>query len=132
MYRADNQYGLSVYSCDPTEACVDIGPGTELQAMLRTLGIAATQGCDCKAKAATMDQWGIERCEQERDTIIGWLREGAPRWGWADFLRAAGNAVLTGLAFSLNPVDPYPGLVDEAIRRAKLTRERNQQNAVQA
>lgn len=132
VYRADNQYGLSVYSCDPAEVCVDVGPGTELQSILRSLGIAATHGCDCKAKAATMDQWGIERCEQERDTIIDWLREGAPRWGWADFLRAAGNAVMTGLAFSLNPVDPYPGLVDEAIRRAKLTRERNRQNAVQA
>jgi len=35
--------------------------------------------------------------------------------------RAAVNAVKTGLAWKINPLDPYGSLLDEAIRRAENT-----------
>lgn len=71
--------------------------------------------------------------------------EGAGRWGWTDKLAAdndglqaadedlkltlgdkvaiAAKAVVTGYVFRLNARDPFPGLVDEAIRQAKEERE---------
>lgn len=118
VYRADNQYGLSVYSCEPDAVDVDRGPGTELAAILRRWGIAAGAGCDCKAKAATMDQWGVAKCRERRGEIVGWIAEGAPRWGWAERIKAVALAVATGDAFQLDPVDPYGSLVDLAINRA--------------
>lgn len=116
--RFDNQYGLSVYSCEPDAVDVDLGPGTELGAMLRSLGIAPGAGCDCKAKQATMDQWGVAKCRERREEIVGWIREGAPRWGWVEHVKAAALAVATGLAWKLDPTDPYGSLVDLAIERA--------------
>lgn len=95
------------------------GPGTELKIMLSTLGINPSETCDCNGKAVQMDLWGVEGCKENRETIIGWMKDGQKRWGWKDKVAAATKAVLSGLAFKLNVVDPYPGLIDEAIRRAE-------------
>lgn len=119
VYHAANQYGVSVYSRLPDEPCIDRGPGTELTKMLRGLGVNPAAGCDCKAKARKMDEWGIEGCKANRDLIVGWMREGVGRWGWSDRLKAAAMAVTSGLAFKLDVLDPFPSLIDEAIRRAE-------------
>lgn len=119
VYHASNQYGLSVYSRDPAEPEIDHGPGTELSRMLRKYEINPAAGCDCKAKARKMDEWGVEGCRKNMETIVGWMREGVGRWGWADRLKAAAAAVMDGTAFKLNPLDPFPGLIEEAIRRAE-------------
>lgn len=118
IYRADNQYGLSVYSCEPDAVEVDRGPGTELARYLRQMGIAAGAGCDCKAKQATMDQWGVAGCRERRATIVEWITEGAPRWGWVERIKAAALAITTGLAWKLDPLDPFGSLVDLAIETA--------------
>jgi hypothetical protein len=65
-----------------------------------------------------MDAWGVAGCLTNRDQIIQWMRDGQSRWGWRDKLAAAAKAVQIGLAFKLNPLDPFPSLIDEAIRRA--------------
>jgi hypothetical protein len=98
----------------PTE-----GPGTELTAILASLGITAAVGCDCKEKAAQMNRWGVDGCRKHFWEIVGWLKDGQGRWGWTDYLRAAVLAVITGLAFQLDPTDPFPGILTEAIRRAE-------------
>jgi glycosyltransferase involved in cell wall biosynthesis len=95
------------------------GPGTELQKMLKTLGINPKPSCDCNGKAAQMDFWGASGCREHRETIIGWMRAGQEKWGWTEKLRAAANAVTSGLAFQLDVLDPFPSLIDEAIRRAE-------------
>lgn len=94
------------------------GPGTELSALLEGLGIVPAPSCDCKAKAQKMDAWGVEGCLAHREEIIGWMRDGQERWGWKERLKAAAKAVTSGLAFQLNPLDPFPGIIDECIRRA--------------
>jgi hypothetical protein len=66
-----------------------------------------------------MDIWGIEGCEKNKDTIVGWLSEGQTRWGWAEKVAAAARAVKTGLAFRLDLSDPFRSLVDIAIRNAE-------------
>jgi hypothetical protein len=95
------------------------GPGTELMAILKGMGITSTKSCDCNGKAIQMDKWGVAGCKENREKIIAWLVEGAPKWRWTDKLKAAALAVKTGLAFKLNWANPYPDLVDEAIRRAE-------------
>lgn len=51
------------------------GPGTELKALLKLIGITSSPNCKCNAHARQMDAWGPDRCEQEIPTILGWLEE---------------------------------------------------------
>lgn len=55
------------------------GPGTELKALLGgwPLRFKPSKDCKCKDRAARMDRLGIEWCEQNIETISGWLREEA-------------------------------------------------------
>jgi hypothetical protein len=94
------------------------GPGTELKAILSSLGINPSPSCDCNGKAAQMNVWGVDGCRQNRDTIIQWMRDGMQHWGWVDQLKAAAAAVRTGLAFQVNWFDPFPDIIDQAINRA--------------
>jgi hypothetical protein len=57
------------------------GPGTELKKLLARVGIVATSSCPCNARAAEMDRQGVEWCEGNIDTIVGWLREQADSRG---------------------------------------------------
>jgi hypothetical protein len=67
-----------------------------------------------------MDAWGVAGCRGEHyQEIVDRFRAYASKYGWATKLKAAALAVKTGLAFRLNPLDPAPGIVDEAIRRAE-------------
>jgi hypothetical protein len=55
------------------------GPGTELKALLKTIGITASPGCSCNKRAAVMDEKGCDWCEENVDEIVGWLREEATK-----------------------------------------------------
>jgi hypothetical protein len=57
------------------------GPGTELKKLLARVGITAAPDCACNARAAEMDRQGVEWCEANTDTIVGWLREQAEARG---------------------------------------------------
>jgi len=94
------------------------GPGTELVRILASLGITIMVDCPCKVRAAQMNAWGIDGCREHFNEIVGWLREGQAFWGWKEKLAAAFSATVSRLAFRLNPLDPFPGLVEEAISRA--------------
>jgi hypothetical protein len=127
MAHSSQQWGWTMLSCNPPDRpsyqihlwLLGHGPGTELKNLLASLGVNPGPSCDCNARAITMDQWGVEKCKENRNAIVGWLREGQERWGWKDKFAAAAQAVKTGLAFKLNPFDPFPGIVDEAIRMAE-------------
>jgi hypothetical protein len=69
------------------------GPGTELKALLATIGITATPNCSCNSRAAIMDAEGCDWCEANIDTIVGWLREEATKRG-LPFLDAAGRLLV--------------------------------------
>lgn len=127
-YYAPNQYGMTVLSKDPADKPENpfspwpkgYGPGTEMKGILSSLHIHPSESCDCNGKANKMDEWGVEGCREHFDEIVGWMKEGAPKWNWSDKLKAATLAVVTGLAFKLNPADPFPGIIEEAIRLAEL------------
>lgn len=53
------------------------GPGSELKKLLARVGIKASPNCSCNAKVAEMNRQGVEWCQANIDTIVGWLREEA-------------------------------------------------------
>lgn len=94
------------------------GPGTEFQKLVGELGLQAKSGCTCGALMRRMNDLGIAGCERERKQLLDELRSNYTTFSAADKAWAAYNAVVTGLAFKMNPLEPLPGLLDEAIRRA--------------
>jgi len=86
--------------------------------LLGSLGLKPG-GCACKSKARMMDEWGVEGTERNREMVVDWLREEQGKRGWLEYFRAAAGAVRGGLVLALNPLDPAPGLLDEALRRAR-------------
>lgn len=55
------------------------GPGTELKALLKKIGIVASPTCSCNKRAKVMDEKGCDWCEEHIDEIDGWLAEEAKK-----------------------------------------------------
>jgi hypothetical protein len=56
------------------------GPGTELKALLKKVGIVASPGCSCNKRAMLMDENEAKEpgwCEKNLETICDWLQEEA-------------------------------------------------------
>lgn len=53
------------------------GTGTILSNMLSMIGIKSAPNCSCKQRAIIMNEKGPDWCEENLDTIIGWLKEEA-------------------------------------------------------
>lgn len=82
------------------------GPGTELKALLKKVGIVASPGCSCNTRAKLMDANELKEpgwCEANIETICDWLQEEATKRK-LPFLRLAGKI-----------------LIRKAIRNAKRT-----------
>jgi hypothetical protein len=69
------------------------GPGTELKALLKRIGIVAKPGCSCNRHAKAMDANGCDWCEANIDTIDGWLAEEAKKRK-LPYLSLAGKALI--------------------------------------
>lgn len=54
-------------------------PGTVLSKMIKSVGIQMTDSCSCKRHALEMNDKGNDWCEENIDTIVGWLREEATK-----------------------------------------------------
>jgi hypothetical protein len=55
------------------------GPGSILSGMLTSLGIRSAPTCSCKRRALEMNFRGPDWCEQNIDSIVGWLEEEAKK-----------------------------------------------------
>ena len=88
------------------------GPGVELAAIFKELGIAPTKSCGCTAKAAQMDAWGIEGCAVHRDEILAWMIEAYDATRLTEWLSAGAAALWQGKPKTI------AGILDEAVRRA--------------
>lgn len=51
------------------------GPGSILASMFSAIGIKSSPTCSCRRHALEMNKNGIEWCEENLDTICGWLQE---------------------------------------------------------
>lgn len=67
--------------------------GTELAAILARLGFKSDENCRCRSHAREMDAKGCEWCEQNIETIVGWLREQASIRG-VPFIDAFGRQLV--------------------------------------
>lgn len=112
------------------------GPGSELKKLLSSIGINSKPNCSCNAFAAKMDRWGVDGCYIRSENIVSKIRQNAKDWGWGSIkdmlkpahnsdqltvkekLTAAWKSIRTGLVFTINPLDPFPGLVQKAINNA--------------
>lgn len=77
VYLADEAYAQlrNKYRTPP-------GPGTELKALLKTIGIVAKPNCSCNKRAAAMDENEARQpgwCEAHIEEIDGWLAEEAKK-----------------------------------------------------
>lgn len=92
-----------------------LGPGTQLQWLIAELGLSEQKtACEaCSQRAGQMDAWGVQGCEANRETILGWLREAAAEAGVLEKLRAASRLPVDAL------LDPCDWLLTEAIRRSR-------------
>ena len=55
------------------------GVGTELKKLLEWFGKYTDAGCSCVKHAMIMDSNGVQWCEDNIDTIVGWLAEEASK-----------------------------------------------------
>ena len=69
------------------------GAGTELKALLALVGITSTPTCKCNARAKEMDVRGIKWVEENRPTVLSWLKEEAERRK-LPFFPAAGRMLI--------------------------------------
>jgi len=67
--------------------------GTELKKLLARAGIHGSPHCECRARQARMDQMGVDWCEENIDTIVGWLAEEAASRG-VPFLSSVGRLLV--------------------------------------
>lgn len=95
------------------------GPGAEFAGLISQLGLQSVASCSCASLQREMDRLGVDGCRRERSRLIKSLKENYVKYTAADKMWASYNAVITGLAFKLNPLDPIPSLFDEAVRRAE-------------
>jgi hypothetical protein len=114
--------GLSIRTIPTVErkevkTCEGDCPGYELKALLDTFKLQVTE-CKCVERMTEMNEWKSTGCKRHRDEIIAWLREEHARLSWRQKIAAAFSHVKAGDILFLNPLDPCPGLVDEAIKRA--------------
>lgn len=94
------------------------GPGSELKKLLAEMGVTNFTGCNCDAKAAQMNRWGVDGCRDRLDQIRGWIAEAQAKASWTDTITAAAKAAASGLALQIDPLDIAGSLVRIAIDRA--------------
>lgn len=58
---------------------IETGPGTELKKLLSLIGIKATTNCTCNKKAQQMNKWGPDKCQENMNIILRWLKEEADK-----------------------------------------------------
>lgn len=69
------------------------GPGTELKALLATIGIHSSPTCKCKKMAKQMDAWGPVESLKHIEEIVDVMEETAKKRN-LPFLRTAGRALV--------------------------------------
>lgn len=69
------------------------GPGTQLSKMIKSLGIHMSDSCSCRRHAINMNEKGNDWCEQNIDTVVGWLDQEAKNRG-LPFVKMVGRVMV--------------------------------------
>lgn len=97
------------------EICESDGVGSRLWRLLESLGIQHSPDCSCVLLAATMNDLGPEGCRFHHERLLKLMRKNKKKYGWKIHFKAGLKALTSGLVFKLNPFDPLPGLLHQAI-----------------
>jgi hypothetical protein len=63
------------------------GPGTQLETLLKDLGITTNKNCGCRSKIDAMNRWGPDQCEKKLPHIIDWLLSSAKKYkAWTNVI----------------------------------------------
>jgi hypothetical protein len=74
--------------------CQNVGTsGFYLHKLLKSFGLTASASCRCTARMQHMNVMGNDWCEENIDTIVGWLAEEAANRG-LPFLNAVGRILV--------------------------------------
>lgn len=65
------------------------GPGSELKAILTTIGIKSSN-CGCNSMAGKMDRWGPDGCEERIEEIVASMMKEARRRKWLQMVPLRG------------------------------------------
>ncbi len=90
--------------------------GTRLRELFDSLGIKKKFGCSCDYLIFLMNVWGPYGCREKMVKIVDELEANKVLYSWREQNAAKLKAIATGLAFKINWLDPFPGIVEEAIR----------------
>lgn len=85
------------------------GTGTELKKLLAWFRITDKGGCGCEQRAQTMDANGPDWCEENIDTIVGWLKENADKRS-LPFVESAARRIVK-MAIRKARKDPIPAFM---------------------
>ena len=77
------------------------GVGTELKLLLSMIGIKSTANCSCIKRAKMMNMKGLAWCKQNKEVILGWMKEEAEARG-LPFIAFAAKKVLN---FAINKTE---------------------------
>jgi len=80
--------------------------GTHLKALLQLLGFDIAPGCKCNGRALHMNAMGNDWCEENIDTIVGWLAEEAASRG-LPFLNAVGRLLVKRAILNARKATPH-------------------------
>jgi hypothetical protein len=69
------------------------GPGTQLSKMIKSLGIHMSDSCSCRRHALEMNEKGNDWCENNIDTVVGWLEQEAKNRG-LPFVKMVGKVMV--------------------------------------
>ena len=69
------------------------GPGTQLSKMIKSLGIHMSDSCSCRRHALEMNSKGNDWCEQNIDTVVGYLEQEAKNRG-LPFVKMVGKVMV--------------------------------------
>lgn len=94
------------------------GPGSQLWKIFKSLGVETAPDCNCLLMAEVMNSLGVKGCIEAKDRLVYILKKNQKRYGLTQYLKSGALALREGLAFKIDPIDPLPGLLNEALRRA--------------
>jgi len=97
------------------------GPGDWLHESILLLGLSPHTACQCREMLGRMNNWAPIGCREHRAEIVEHLRTAYKALSWPEWLAALTKAAASGLVLTLNPLDPFGSLVDQAIGRAEAT-----------
>ena len=105
LFETDDYYMLRDKYSGDVDPMVR-GPGTELHRLLGKFGMHMKKGCACKARMVQMNKWGCGGCEENIDTIVGWLAEEAANRG-LPFLNTVGRLLVKRAIHNARKATPH-------------------------